>query len=116
MMSKQNSLSSYLHLAVICVRNLSANRQDSDSSGEDGDVFLPAKKELQSSSEDDEEEDEEEEKMDSEEEVVVKRSRRGAAASHTPRSTQKRQTDRAPTPSRRRDSLKSISEPALAVL
>ncbi|XP_071771229.2 origin recognition complex subunit 1 [Centroberyx gerrardi] len=80
--------------------NLLGNQQDSD--GEDGDDFIPAKKELQSSSEDDEEE--EEEKMDSDEEVVVKRSRRGAAASRTPRSTQKsRSSTRTPrkTPSKK---------------
>ncbi|KAM4628678.1 origin recognition complex subunit 1 [Polymixia lowei] len=62
--------------------------QDLISDGEDGDDFIPSKKDIQSSSED-EEEDEEEEKMDSDDEAVVKKSKHGAAGCRTPRSTQK---------------------------
>ncbi|XP_076015516.1 origin recognition complex subunit 1 [Genypterus blacodes] len=67
--------------------NLLEKHQDVDSDGEDGDEFVPSRKEVQSSSE-----DEDEGVVDSEDEDVVKKSRRGAVGSHTPCSTKKKRS------------------------
>uniref|UniRef100_A0A3B4XS75 Origin recognition complex subunit 1 n=1 Tax=Seriola lalandi dorsalis TaxID=1841481 RepID=A0A3B4XS75_SERLL len=84
--------------------NLLDNQQDLNSDGDDGDEFVPSKRELQSSSEEEGDGCEEEAGLDSDEEVVAKRIRHAAAGSRTPRSKQRtRSTTRTPqkTPSRK---------------
>ncbi|XP_056132767.1 origin recognition complex subunit 1 [Lampris incognitus] len=77
--------------------NLLGNHRDLSSDSEDGNDFIPSKKDLHSCSED-------EEDVDSDDEVVVKRRKRGAAGSRIPRATKKtRSSTRTPlkTPSKK---------------